>query len=145
MSSKLSRRRKNSGKTVQKSETILELDILPAKSFKSFSSPNEPIKEEIPQGNVINYTERSKYWSDKITDLLSDKSRGDIGKLLQENCKRIASLSFFSNLKVNKLLESARDQEKNAKEILLHRLQTQLGRNFLHSFHFKLFRVGNCL
>ena len=98
MSSKLSRRRKNSGKTVQKSETILELDILPAKSLKSFSSPNEPIKEEIPQGNVINYTERSKYWSDKITDLLSDKSRGDIGKLLQDNSKRIDIFSQLSEL-----------------------------------------------
>ena len=69
-----------------------------AKSLKPFSCPNEPIKEEIPQGNVINYTERSKYWSDKITDLLSDKSRGDIGKLLQENCKRIDIFSQLSEL-----------------------------------------------
>ena len=102
MSSKLSlsRRRKNSGKTAQKSENVLESDNLPAKALKSIPSPNEPIltKEEIPQGNIINYTERSKYWSEKINEFLSDKSRGDIGKLLQDNSKKIDIFSQLSEL-----------------------------------------------
>ena len=100
MSSKLKRRRKNSGKAIQIPGNISETDNLLANTIKSIPSPNEHIltKEEIPQGNIINYTERSKYWSKKINEFLSDKSRGDINKLLQDNSKRMDIFSQLSEL-----------------------------------------------